>query len=584
MQYRTLSIPLTLAAALLFTLWWTAIAQAEISLIPSSTTTHLRSDLTSFQPLRQDTSLTETLSISDSAQITAPATPLTITAPLSDTTAISESVLLSETAPLSQSIPLTVTEPPGASAPITDSVATPPSEAADETVAETESTAPANDPLNGDTSILNAQIEGALSGTILANRTNVAVKFFVEGNTFTLPPLRSVGLELPRVTAVLNLYNCAAETAETEEGCYWDPYLLDRDGFYEIISGAEAGVTLNLTLQAAGSPPVDQVWVQNRSRKTETIVFRGETFELPPSSLSEFSVESDTLPTFFLRSCVELDGQSACEWLPYVAKPGVYYSLNEFESAGGLPGSQISVLELTSILNDEAEAVEQQPEQMICSLLVPTINVRTGPGLQFLVINKVRGSESEPGSVLVVGRDESADWLAVDERVASGGWLTGSPNFVACDGDILELPILEMADGRLEPTPEAVVVIVPESEVAVSEELPEAEAEAAIAAPASVEIPEGQALMIVNNAFDREIRFTLDQRYRVQDGPSEIDLAPGASTNILVYPGLIGFSASSPWNGLSGNNDFVLEENQSITLWVAFAPDPDGSGEWILLY
>ncbi len=39
----------------------------------------------------------------------------------------------------------------------------------------------------------------ALEGTILANRTESSVRFFVEGQTFLLDPLRSIGLDLPRV-------------------------------------------------------------------------------------------------------------------------------------------------------------------------------------------------------------------------------------------------------------------------------------------------------------------------------------------------------------------------------------------------
>jgi hypothetical protein len=80
------------------------------------------------------------------------------------------------------------------------------------------------------------------------------------------------------------------------------------------------------------------------------------------------------------------------------------------------------------------------------------------------------------------------------------------------------------------------------------------------------------------------LRFTLDQKYRVQEGPSEYDLKPGDSIQIFVYPGLIGFSASTAWRGLSDNNDFFIEEEQSRELWLFFMPDPDGSGRWILQY
>jgi hypothetical protein len=77
-----------------------------------------------------------------------------------------------------------------------------------------------------------------------------------------------------------------------------------------------------------------------------------------------------------------------------------------------------------------------QGSQMICTVLVPALNVRSGPGLEYEIIAKVRGTETEVGTVLIVGRDVTSEWLAVDEVVAPGGWITGSANFVACDNAI----------------------------------------------------------------------------------------------------------------------------------------------------
>ncbi|OUC05526.1 hypothetical protein RY27_26740, partial [Litorilinea aerophila] len=83
--------------------------------------------------------------------------------------------------------------------------------------------------------------EGPLAGTIIANRSTATIKFFVEGETYTVAPERSLGLNLPRVTAVLSLYNCDANTPETQAGCFWDPYVVQRDGFYEVVNKAPAG-------------------------------------------------------------------------------------------------------------------------------------------------------------------------------------------------------------------------------------------------------------------------------------------------------------------------------------------------------
>ena len=54
--------------------------------------------------------------------------------------------------------------------------------------------------------------------------------------------MRSTGLQLPRVSAVLNSYRDAS-SPESDSGCYWDPYLLQRDGFYGIYdASAEAAL------------------------------------------------------------------------------------------------------------------------------------------------------------------------------------------------------------------------------------------------------------------------------------------------------------------------------------------------------
>ena len=200
-----------------------------------------------------------------------------------------------------------------------------------------------------------AAYAGVLQGTILANRTDSAIRFFVEGQTYTLDALRSIGLDLPRVSAVLNLFNCDAATPETQEGCYWDPYLLARDGFYEIVTGVEGGVAVNLMLREAGAPTTTEIWIQNRTGKVETVVYRNTVYQLAPAAVEEFTVDADEMPTFFLRSCVNVGTVSACEWLPVVAEAGVYYGLVEIESAGGLANSEVATLDLRPVLADDPE-------------------------------------------------------------------------------------------------------------------------------------------------------------------------------------------------------------------------------------
>lgn len=450
----------------------------------------------------------------------------------------------------------------------------------------------ATDAVTVDTAALDAEYAGPIEGTIIANRTEVKVRFFVEGATYELAPLRSIGLSLPRVTAVLNLFNCDAALPETQEGCFWDPYLLNRDSFYEVIGGQGVG----LTLQAAGTPPANQIWLQNRTGKREQVFYAGETYELPPSAVQAFTTEAaDTPAILYLRSCLEATERTVCEWAPNDAKPGFYYALVEVNVSGAMPGSQVNALELQPIVSGGGE-VADTPPQITCQLQVPVLNVRSGPGLQYQIISKVRSTEQAPATVLVIGRDAASEWFAVDDRVAPGGWVTGSSGFVTCTGDTTALPIVEVTDGRLAPTPVAAAPAAPADNTTTTDAGGSTTAPAA-ATPAETEpvaaatpttavqsVPPGQALIVVHNGFDQQIRFTLDQRYRVEVGPSEYDLQPGQSISLLVYPGQVTFSASTPWRGISGNDDFMIEEQQTRDLWITFVPDPDGSGRWLLQF
>jgi hypothetical protein len=269
---------------------------------------------------------------------------------------------------------------------------------------------------------------------------------------------------------------------------------------------------------------------------------------------------------------------------------GYYYAAVELQMAGGLPGSQVSMIDLRPVVGQDGEPVEP-PQQFLCHLKVPTLNIRSGPGLQYEIIDKVRGAESEPGAVLVVGRDPGAQWLAVDERIARGGWVTSNPDFILCQGDINVLPITEVSDGRLAtapapsavapavPPPQGTVSVVPSPVTPASSEESDQAATPQAGAPA---LSEDQALLIIHNSFHQQIRFTLDQQYRPEIGPSEYDLQPGASVTLVVYPGQLTFTASSPWNGLSDNAVLYVDKNSSQTLWLRFSLDPDGSGGWIL--
>lgn len=456
---------------------------------------------------------------------------------------------------------------------------------------------------------LDALYSDALEGTIIANRTPANVTFFVEGELYRLAPLRSFGLELPRENSVLNLFNCDADTPQTEEGCFWDPYLIRADGFYEIFNDAPETEDVRLVLEEAGAPPTDQVWVQNRTGQREVLVYNGETYELAPSAVVEFDVGDSPVVTFYRRSCLSLDGQTVCEWAPQTVEPGFYYALDEIATPGGPPDSQVIQVDIEPVLGEGGEAppvsqgtagdegaesaddtstAAEAPtgSQIVCQLQVPVLNVRSGPGLEYLVISQVTANGQEPTTVVAQGRDATTQWLAVADSVVEGGWITASDQFVQCNGDIGGLPLAEVTDGRLEPTPEAPVAEeAPADDASAETEGDSTDEEGAEGEEAAgdegdapeVEVPSGQALLIVNNAFEQEVRFTIS--------PDEYDLQPGETIYVVVNPGRVQFSVSSPWRGgISGNAEFLIEPDQSEILWLYFIPNPSDSDEWELRY
>jgi hypothetical protein len=521
-----------------------------------------------------------TTTTSPKPTLKAPAAPITPTIAITRLRPITAQMIV--TTPAVNTSPITASNKPTVTAPV---IVTPVATAPPPTPA------PTPDP--------DANYTGAITGTVIVNRTEAKIRFFVEGATYNLDPLRSLGLTLPRSTAVLNLYNCDADTPESKD-CFWDPYLLDKDSFYEIVKGADTGKTVNISLRQAGTPPADRIWVQNRTGKRETLFYNNSIYEVPPSSVQEFTTTQDTpIILLHLRNCLSVGEKSVCEWSPRNVEPGYYYALVAESSPGQAPNTTINNVELQSILappgktagktpgvsatagSTETNASSTTPGSITCHLQVPTINIRSGPGLQYQIIGRISSNGQEPGSVVVIGRDETQQWVAVDNKVALGGWMTASPGFMECDGDIASLPIGQITDGRLEPTPEPQVATTPSGGGQTITSTEQTNVTPTVAVPS---VGPGQALLVVNNGFDQQIRFTLDQIYRIETGPSEFDLQPGQGINILVHPGQIAFSASSPWNGLAGNAEFFLDDQKSRVMWITFVPDPDGKGKWILQF
>ena len=128
--------------------------------------------------------------------------------------------------------------------------------------------------------------------------------------------MRSIGVDTPSRHSVLNLFSCDA-TDENErsppDGVILDPYLIQQDGFYEIFDATAGSNTTNLLLHQAEAPPKDQVWVQNRTGKTEEIVYQSQLFQLAPTSIQEFSVHEGVPVILYVRNCINMDEQTVCE-------------------------------------------------------------------------------------------------------------------------------------------------------------------------------------------------------------------------------------------------------------------------------
>lgn len=444
--------------------------------------------------------------------------------------------------------------------------------------------------------------EGPLVGTILNNLSVHTARFFLEGTTYLLPPGTARGIQLPRQTSVLNLYNCAAETAESQT-CFWDPYLVQSEGLYDIYASPAQADVARLLLRESGTPPGDQVWVQNRTSHAESVVFRGEAVELPATALYEFPVTGGAPAILYVRHCLSLDGQSVCEWTPKTLEAGTFYAMVDNIVRGSTEGSMITTLELRpvvgGVITESAAGSQVAPStstvavngQVRCHLEVPVLNVRSGPGLRYLIIDKIRSDGPTPTSVIVTGRSVDGQWLTVDASVTPDGWITSGAGFVTCDANLSDLPFVE-APPLPDPIPGPVAVAtVSPNDTNVAPEAPAVEvtpepvdnAEDAPSAPAPlIGAPAGLGLLQVNNGFSHEIRVTIDQRYRPDQGPSEFDLQPGTVTNIVVFPGTISFTASSAWSNLSHNTTLDIEPDAIIPLWLRF--ERDSGGSWYLAW
>ena len=446
--------------------------------------------------------------------------------------------------------------------------------------------------------IVALQTDEVLTGTIVLNRTAKALFFFLDNDLYELPANRATGLLLTRPLAGLTLFTCAADVTD-DSACQWISYPIRRSGFYEVSADATATGPANLRLAIAAPPPLEVAWVQNRTGADAALLWGDESLTISNTGIAVLDVTGAGVPHLYLPHCLQSSNQRICEWLPTPFNGGVYYALRENSKPAGINGVTVVHSGLEPLLMQEAlipptPTPEPQPQGLVCQTQIPSLNVRSGPGTDYLIIGKLRVAEENQGRVLAVGRTASGDWLAVDPHFVEGGWVANAVQWIVCDGDTNTLPVVEVAPGdqtRLIPTPTPAPVPVaeptpapPTEQTPTPEEVQPPTPEAESQSPTTP--GEKQALLIATNSFDYTIRFTLDPAsHGLPEGtPSEYDLEPGESIRFVIRAGRVQFSASTAWRNGAGNAEFELAESTSAELFLRFEPSEKNPDQWVMHY
>lgn len=439
---------------------------------------------------------------------------------------------------------------------------------------------------SGQLPVMELRPDEVLTGTILHNSSGINALFFVDTDLYDLPPNRAVGVILARPLAALSLYPCPPQVIDNP-ACDWVSVPIRRSAFYEIQAVEAGGDTPQLAVALAAPPALEMGRIQNRTGGDATIL-SGEAL-LPLSNTATLDLEliAGISENVHLSRCLDNDGQSVCEWLPAPVLGGVYYALNESRTQTAIRGVTLIEQTLSPLFMQEARMTPTptpipEPQGILCQTQIPSLNVRAGPGTSFLITGKLRRAEENQGRVLAIGRNETNEWLAVDPRFVEGGWVAFVPQWITCDGDVQDLPLAEITDGRAAgpavssapPAPTATPTPPPDEPAAAEQE------------PAATEPAEDQAVLIATNAFDHKVRFTLDAAFHgLPEGtPSEYDLEPGESIRFVVRAGQIRFSASTPWRSGGGSAEFPLGEGATRELFLHFVPAADDPDRWEMRY
>ncbi len=431
-----------------------------------------------------------------------------------------------------------------------------------------------------------------LTGTIVLNRTAKALFFFLDNDLYELPANRATGLLLARPLAGLTLFTCAADVTD-DTTCQWISYPIRRSAFYEVSADAAATGAANLRLAVAAPPPLDAAWIQNRTGADAELLWGEEALTITNTGLAVLDAAGAAETLLYLPRCLQSSSQRICEWLPTPFTGGIYYALREKRKPAGINGVTVARSELEPLLIQEAlmtptPTPEPQPQGIFCQTQIPSLNVRSGPGTNYLIIGKLRTSEENRGRVLAVGRTASGDWLAVDPRFVEGGWVINAVQFIVCDGETDALPVVGVAGGEqarpIPPPAPAPARAIDPTPIPPSEQIPTPTPETKSGSPTAP--GPKQALLIATNSFDHPIRFTLDPAsHGLPEGaPSEYDLEPGQSMRFVIRAGRVQFSASTAWRDGAGNAEFVLAEGAAVELFLRFVPSEKNPDQWVMRF
>ena len=466
--------------------------------------------------------------------------------------------------PVTATLPATVTAVVSVTAPFTDTAGPPPTP---------------------QLPIIPLQPDEVLTGTIVLNRTEKSIFFFLDNDLYELPANRATGLQLARPLAGLTIFTCASDVDDAT--CEWISYPIRRSAFYEVSADADTPEPANLRLAVAAPPPLETAWIQNRTGADALLPWGEALLEIPNTGLAVVDGAEAARTPLYLPHCLQSSNQRICEWLPVSLNGGIFYALVETKRSAGINGVILAQNELTPLLLQEAlitptPTPEPEPEGIFCQTQIPSLNVRSGPGTNYPVIGKLRTSDANQGRVLAVGRTTNGAWLAVDPRFVQGGWVASAPQWILCEGAIETLPVTaEEVQVQAIPAPNAapVPVIEPTPIPPTTEEptaTPEPEPQSANG------LGPKQALLIATNSFEYRIRFTLDAAFHgLPEGtPSEYDLEPGQSIPFIIRAGRVQFSASTAWRDGSGNAEFEMGEGASRELFLRFEPAENDPNRW----